>query len=256
MAPGNKSKTFKSSSLSTRRPVNSGTKKKKRVKKSAKEKSRDDQQSVRCMSPLVYNPETSLQELMQKYQKETEDVKLKDLHEYESNRQKNHKVAVRMGLSNRISRFEIPMDMKLLESITVQEYLRQYCHVCKRRQKYYKDFFDKFDKDKDGLLSLMETECALNNLYFNEIHPRQVKDLMTKIAAEENSKFDPELFFALCALSERLFYATFVTEDTTDKYTEKQWLETADLSAITWKFAGFNINTTLKNLLDALVYTC
>ncbi|CAH2219881.1 Hypothetical predicted protein [Pelobates cultripes] len=186
MAPGNKSKTFKSSSLSTRRPVNSGTKKKKRVKKSAKEKSRDDQQSVRCMSPLVYNPETSLQELMQKYQKETEDVKLKDLHEYESN----------------------------------------------------------------------ETECALNNLYFNEIHPRQVKDLMTKIAAEENSKFDPELFFALCALSERLFYATFVTEDTTDKYTEKQWLETADLSAITWKFAGFNINTTLKNLLDALVYTC
>ncbi|KAE8622596.1 hypothetical protein XENTR_v10005302 [Xenopus tropicalis] len=158
-----------------------------------------------------------------------------------------------MGLSNKISRFEIPVDIKVLEDLTAQDYLRTYCRVCKRRQLYYKKFFDKFDKDRDGALSSQATEDALKHLYFNEISSSQVKDLMSLIKAKEDTKLDCMLFSSLCALSERLFYTTLVTEDTGSATNKRQWLEAADFSGMSWKYAGCNIDETLKRLFGVLL---
>ncbi|XP_063812145.1 uncharacterized protein LOC135050001 isoform X2 [Pseudophryne corroboree] len=223
MAPGNKAKTFNGSAKS--RPASqqsgSGRKKKKRVKKSAQGKHITEPETTPFCSPLVYDPEMQINP------------------------------GVRLGACNHISRFEIPMDIKLLENMTVHEYLRNYCRVVKRRQMYYKKFFDKFDKDKDGVLSITEMESALNDV-FREIHPGQVKNLLT-LTSENNDVFDSKLFFSMCALSERMFYSTPVSEDTSETYTEKQWVESADFSAINWKFDGCNIDKTLKNLFTVLV---
>ncbi|XP_075445455.1 uncharacterized protein LOC142489117 isoform X5 [Ascaphus truei] len=203
--------------------------------------------------PHEYVPDVTPQEqLKQRYKKSLEDSGLNEPHEYVPDRQKSQHVAVRMGLSNHISRFQIPMDIKLLESMNVQDYLRNYCLVCKRRQTYYKKFFDKFDSDKDGIISSMEMEAALKDVYFNEINSEQVKHLMSVISAEENTEFDSKLFYSLCALSERLFYTKFVTEDTHDKYCEKPWVEKADFSAINWKLVGCDIDEALKRLLCLL----
>ncbi|KAM4700112.1 uncharacterized protein O3C94_001370 isoform 2-T3 [Discoglossus pictus] len=213
MPPGNKAKTFIGNpafkSPTVVRNIESATKKK-RVKRSAKKKSVTKKESIRCVSPLVYNPEEALKELMEKYYTSPEDLHLNELRELELDNKRSQRIAVRMGLSNDVSRFEIPMDVKMLENMSVQEYLRNYCRVCKRRQTYYKKFFDKFDKDKDGFLSAKEMEQALKEVYFNEINYVQVQDLMFMISAEENTIFDSKLFISLCAFSERLFYATFV----------------------------------------------
>ncbi|XP_075706926.1 uncharacterized protein LOC142741432 [Rhinoderma darwinii] len=254
MAPGNKTKTFTGSALSKSGSEiqNSGSetkKKKKRLRKSAHGKKLTESEPLRCYSPLVYDPEVSLRELMQKYEKQPESYKISDLREYETN--VTPQGIVRMGVSNHISRFEIPMDVKQLEDMTVHEYLRSYCWVCKRRQIYYKKFFDKFDKDKDGLLSIKEMERALNDLYFDEIDSRHMEELMA-LTREGKEVFDTRLFFSVCALSERMFYSRFVTEDMIETYSEKQWVETADFFALSWKFEGCNINTSLKKLFSIL----
>ncbi|KAM3936046.1 uncharacterized protein RB166_003139 [Leptodactylus fuscus] len=254
MAPGNKAKTFTGSSMSKSRSgtQNSGSetkKKKKRLKKSAHGKKVREPEPVRCYSPLVYDPEVRLQELMQKHAKHPEFYKISDLQEYETN--VTPQGIVRMGVSNHISRFEIPMDVKELEDMNVHEYLRSFCMVCKRRQIHYKKFFDKFDKDRDGLLSSMEMERALKEVYFNEIDPRPMEELIA-LTSEGKEAFDTKLFFSVCALSERMFYSRLVTEDTSEIYSETQWVETADFSALRWKFEGCNIKKSLKRLFSIL----
>ncbi|XP_073421746.1 uncharacterized protein [Dendrobates tinctorius] len=252
MAPGNKAKTFAASSLSSRTEIQNSSsetkKKKKRLKKSAHGKKVNEPEPLRCYSPLVYDPEVSLRELMQKYPKQPMTYKISDLQEYENN-VTTYGIS-RMGVSNHISRFEIPMDIRQLEDMTVHEYLRSYCRVCKRRQIYYKKFFDKFDKDKDGLLSIMEMERALNDVYFNEIDPGLMEELMA--LTSEGKAFDPKIFFSVCALSERMFYSRLVTEDMNEINSEKQWVETADFTTLRWKFKGCSINKSLKRLFSVL----
>ncbi|KAM5180767.1 uncharacterized protein ACMZJ9_001324 [Mantella aurantiaca] len=258
MAPGNKPNAFTGSSASksqseSRRNGSGTKKKKKKIKKSTKRGRVPEPVPSRCYSPLVHDPEVCLQELMQKYAKQPEALGISELRQYTADIQTSQKAAVRMGVSNYISRFEIPMDIKLLENMTVHQYLKTYCRVCKRRLTFYKKFFDKYDRDKDGNLSIMETEGALNDLYCHEIHPKQVKELIA-MTSEEKEVCDAKLFFALCALSERMFYSTFVTEDASEFYSERQWVETADLSAINWKLEGCNIKESLQKLFRLLVY--
>lgn len=52
-------------------------------------------------------------------------------------------------------------------------------------------------------------ERALNDVYFNEIDPPLLEELMVLIS-EGKEVFDTELFFSVCALSERLFYSRLV----------------------------------------------
>ncbi|XP_073526863.1 uncharacterized protein [Phyllobates terribilis] len=249
MVPGNKAKTFTASSLSkSRTEIQNSSSQKKRLKKSAHGRKVKEPEPLRCYSPLVYDPEVSLRELMRKYAKETISYKISDLQAYENN--VTPYGISRMGVSNHISRFEIPMDIRQLEDMTVHEYLRSYCRVCKRREIYYKKFFDKFDKDKDGLLSIMDMESALTEVYFNEIDPRLMEELMA--LTSEGKAFDPKLFFSICALSERMFYSRLVTEDMSEINSEKQWVETADFATLRWKFEGYNINESLKRLFSVL----
>lgn len=57
----------------------------------------------------------------------------------------------RLGFQSVLSPLCLPSDL------TALEYLRRYCFVCSRRQNYYNKSFDKFDRDRDGILSLKVT---------------------------------------------------------------------------------------------------
>lgn len=50
------------------------------------------------------------------------------------------------------------------------------------------------------------------------------------------------------------FFFLNSTKDASELYSERQWVETADFSAINWKFEGCNINTSLKRLFRLLAY--
>lgn len=53
----------------------------------------------------------------------------------------------RLALSKQASRFELPMDMRVLEKMTPLEYLNKYCIVSSRRQMLYDRIYY---KNKDG----------------------------------------------------------------------------------------------------------
>ncbi|XP_043911364.1 uncharacterized protein LOC122788354 isoform X2 [Protopterus annectens] len=194
-----------------------------------------------------------MEELLEKFKKAPEcdtmaNIKIQ-LADYESTKLKNQQLNVRMGLSKKICRFELPMDMKVIENISPQEYLTNYCLVCKRRQVYYKKTFDKFDKNKTGLLSLKDVERAVRDLYQNEINIKQVQDLTGLLCMEEETKVDFKLFLTFCALSERVFYSFFVTEDTEAESGTKHELEKADFCSLKWKLHGCNIDDGMMNFL-------
>ncbi|XP_039613071.1 uncharacterized protein LOC120531591 [Polypterus senegalus] len=226
-----------------------------RKKKTTTEKANDAPE--RPTSSLIYNPQVALEELLEKYNKISDDEEIDgivtEVSNYESRRVKKQPVIARMGLSRSISRFGLPMDLKDLEDFSPQEYLRRCCYVCKRRQNYYKKSFDKFDKDRDGLLSFKEMERALSDVYTSDISPEKVQQLTELILANDSTVFDCALFSATCALSERLFYTCYVTEDTEDEENkQKHKVEEADFCSLLSKIKSYNITAEMKRLLSLL----
>lgn len=58
----------------------------------------------------------------------------------------------RLALSKQSSRFELPMDMRLLEVMTPLEYLSRYCIVTSRRQMLYDKIYNKHKDGRTGKL--------------------------------------------------------------------------------------------------------
>ncbi|MGH0125045.1 UNVERIFIED_CONTAM: hypothetical protein FKN15_043954, partial [Acipenser sinensis] len=139
----------------------------------------------------------------------------------------------------------------VFSDLTALEYLRRYCFVCSRRQNYYNKSFDKFDRDRDGILSLQEMERALKDVYTDDIASEKVQELAELVRAVSETQFDRQLFGAVCALSERLFYTSFVTEDTEDAGNgERHRVEKADFCSLTSRFRGCDIqgsSVTIQN---------
>ncbi|XP_033627003.1 proteoglycan 4-like [Asterias rubens] len=160
----------------------------------------------------------------------------------------------RMALSRRACRFEIPMDVFVLENMSPTEYLQQYCIVSKRRQAMYRRSFSKVDKDNDMKINMKEFNAAVLEALVGTVQLEQVQDVLTMIQADKFPHFGPKLFCAICSLLERLHYREFVTEDTVDKegLVEKEKVEDADFLALDWKFDGCVINEPLKRLLYML----
>ncbi|XP_007894697.1 uncharacterized protein LOC103180571 [Callorhinchus milii] len=176
-----------------------------------------------------------------------------EITEYEASRVRMPTVPTRLALSRQISRFQLPMDIKTLETLSPQDYLMKYCIVCKRRQVHYKKSFDKFDKDRDGILSFQEMEKALIDVYFNTITSRDVRRVTELLLADESTRFTHKLFIPLCALSERLLYTMFEPEDREDnEYREKPTVEEADVWGLNWKFQGCEISDDVKRLISVL----
>ncbi|XP_066552102.1 uncharacterized protein LOC136718316 isoform X2 [Amia ocellicauda] len=199
----------------------------------------------------------ALRELMARHQKPTDAEGLQSIraqqYEYESTRAKSQPVAVRMGLSRRICRFELPMDIRELEVLHPQDYLRRHCIVCRRRSSHYRKAFDKFDRDRDGLLSFREMERGLRDVYGDRLGTERVQQLTQLVLADSSTQFDGSLFCALCALSERLFYSSFVTEDTeAPENGERDPLEQADFGSLLSKFRSCNIQPSMRTLLSLL----
>jgi len=55
----------------------------------------------------------------------------------------------RLALSRNACRFELPMDMKQLESMNPMTYLRYFCKINERRKALYKRIFDKYKLKSD-----------------------------------------------------------------------------------------------------------
>ncbi|GFS23994.1 serine/arginine repetitive matrix protein 1-like [Elysia marginata] len=60
----------------------------------------------------------------------------------------------RLAISSRPCRFELPMDFRDLETMSVREYLLKYCKIPRHRQTHYKRLFDRHKSRATGSLTI------------------------------------------------------------------------------------------------------
>ncbi|XP_033126702.1 serine/arginine repetitive matrix protein 1-like isoform X3 [Anneissia japonica] len=159
----------------------------------------------------------------------------------------------RLALSRQSSRFEIPMDVRVLESMTPMDYLIRYCKINKRRQALYKKAFRKVDRDNDGVINFKEMEKALGDIFVDSIDSKQIQTLQDLLKADRSIKLRSKMFCAISALTERLLFQQLTTEEAAELLNhKKERIEDADFSALDWKLEGCKIQPELRQLLYQL----
>ncbi|XP_071092768.1 uncharacterized protein [Haliotis cracherodii] len=158
----------------------------------------------------------------------------------------------RLALSQQSSRFTLPMDMKVLEKMTPQDYLRTYCVVSSRRHILYQKIHSK-NRDKTGVIPFKDIEKALKDVLVNTISKEEVAEVCQLLEIDEETRIDYQLFCGVAAFAERILYPKFVTEDTAElPEFQREKIECADFCALEWKFHGVNVNPPVKKMLKSL----
>ncbi|KAL8559857.1 hypothetical protein ACOMHN_016903 [Nucella lapillus] len=158
----------------------------------------------------------------------------------------------RMALSQQASRFELPMDMKALETITPQDYLRKFCVVTSRRLNLYQKIFIKH-KDKANAINKQGLEACLRETLVQQLKDTTFTDLCDLLDIKDNTVIDFKLFSGAAAITERILYPCYTTEDTLEKPEyQRERIETADFSALDWKLHGIKIGDKMKKLLKTI----
>ncbi|XP_052800169.1 uncharacterized protein LOC128231412 isoform X3 [Mya arenaria] len=155
----------------------------------------------------------------------------------------------RLALSQQSSRFELPMDMKLLEKMTPQEYIKKHCIITSRRQNLYQKIFLK-NKDKTHTILIKDIDRSLKDVLVNTITSEQISDILHTLDIDENTKIDFKLFCGMAAYAERVLYPKFVTDDTHDmpEY-QREKIECADFGALDWKIHGVKVPPKMLEVL-------
>ena len=186
-----------------------------------------------------------------------------------------------LGLSRQSCRFELPMDMRLLETMTPREYLSKYCVISSKRMLLYKRVFGKFVGKSQSELRYEDVAAALREVHIHGITEDQMRAIMRLVEMEVDMKVEGEsektrkednvdfdFFAGIAALTERILYPLFShvkgtprasleeepLEETQSSVTfgVKEKLEKADFFCMPWKFDGINVNPPVKKLLEVL----
>ncbi|CAF0972196.1 unnamed protein product [Rotaria sp. Silwood1] len=151
-------------------------------------------------------------------------------------------------LSQKASRFWIPFDVKLFETLTPKEYLEKYCRVNSRRYALYKRTFDKY-KDIEAELNMEVLADALADAYMGTIDNRLIRQVIVLLDLSSNEKITFTQFSGIAAFSERYFFNIFTRFDDIDLQLQKDILEILDFSSLKWKLSGVNISPRLREIL-------
>lgn len=156
------------------------------------------------------------------------------------------------SLSRQSCRFELPMDMRVLETLSPLQYVAQFCRVNGRRRTLFRHYFTKNDRDRDGSITKRELHGALRDLYAQSINAEQVNAILDLLDIDKSLRtFELDVFTAVAAFSERyLFYCySLAVQNESEKRTV---LEETDFSALRWKLEGCKISDKLKKVLEVL----
>jgi hypothetical protein len=152
-----------------------------------------------------------------------------------------------LPLSCQGCRFELPMDLKVLESLTAIKYLSNYCIVSSRRKYLFKTTFVKADSDLDGIINSYELRQALLDLYSNSIDNECLDDILDIIDCQIGKVFDRNEFAAISAFSERYLCTRY--HDKQEISASKQLLEQTDFAGLKAKLEGCNISPKFLRML-------
>lgn len=152
-----------------------------------------------------------------------------------------------LPLSSHGCRFELPMDLKILENLKVIHYLTNYCIVSTRRKYLFHKTFMKADHDLDGIINGYELRQALLDLYSNSVDHEHLDDILDIIDCQLENVFDRKQFAAISAFSERYLCARYL--DKQERTASKELLEQTDFAGLKSKLEGCNIAPKLVRML-------
>lgn len=157
-----------------------------------------------------------------------------------------------LSLSRNSCRYELPMDMRVLEHLTPLQYSSHYCRLNSRRRTLFKHYFTKNDRDRDGLLNRRDLHNALRDLYAHSITSEQVKNILETLDIGQISSFDWQTFMGVAAFSERYLYHVFKDSVVDEGDEGRSILEETDFSALQWKLDGCKISKNMLKVLNML----
>ena len=140
-----------------------------------------------------------------------------------------------LGLSRQSCRFELPMDMRLLETMTPREYLSKYCVISSKRMLLYKRVFGKFvgkgHQQQQSELRYDDVAAALREVHIHGITEEQMRGIMRLVEMEaenmtsennmgragsrggsgktDRTDIDFDFFAGIAALTERIMFPLF-----------------------------------------------
>ena len=157
-----------------------------------------------------------------------------------------------LSLSRQSCRFELPMDMKVLETMSPLQYVSEYCRVNNRRKTLFRHYFVKNDRDRDGRLSRRELHNALRDLYAHSISSEQVSAVLDLLGAEKDSSFTLAVFLAVAAFSERYLHYCYTGSQSGLEADRKLVLEETDFTGLKWKLDGCMIAPQMMKIFSVL----
>ncbi|CAF3682601.1 unnamed protein product [Adineta steineri] len=158
-----------------------------------------------------------------------------------------------MPLSQQACRFELPFDLKLLETLTPLEYLSKYCHLSSRRQYQFKRVFNKYRNQKHKFNS--------SNLFLSLVDLHQENFTHTKFdylcelinLDEQEHEFTFNTYSGILAFCERMLYNLSPShKNYIDDRLTKDTIEKCDFENLGRKLDGLIISDTMKKLLYTL----
>ncbi|XP_007894832.1 uncharacterized protein LOC103180660 isoform X1 [Callorhinchus milii] len=149
-------------------------------------------------------------------------------------------------------RFDLPMDLQLLEGMSPSEYLRSHCRCDQDLCNLFKAAFTQHDKDKDGLINVKELEQALLSVY--TLHKDHTNRLWHLLKADDKLQVDLNLFVAVGSLTSRILEKEPRNSAIKpESIGGKEFLEKADFFNLEWRLSETRIGADLRNLLFYLL---
>lgn len=150
-------------------------------------------------------------------------------------------------------RFELPFDLKLLETLTPLDYLSKYCHLSSRRQYQFKRLFDKY-RNRNYNFDSSYLHLSLLNIHKHHL-TYEIFDYLCQLIGldDEQYQFTFNTYAGVLALCERIVYrSSLLYKDQDDYNLMKDTIEKCDFYSLERKFDGFIISNAMKQLLNAL----
>ncbi|CAB4056469.1 unnamed protein product [Lepeophtheirus salmonis] len=143
--------------------------------------------------------------------------------------------------SSQSSRFELPMELSLLNGISPIEYLSRYVSVSNSRRLLYDKVFVRHRSLKDGLLNDESIILALNEVFGGILGEELQSHLWTTLGVTIKphlvSTFNFKQFSGIAALAERMFSSEFSTSNS-PLPEPKSEIEIADFDRLLSKLEG------------------
>ncbi|TNN12848.1 serine arginine repetitive matrix 1 isoform 1 [Schistosoma japonicum] len=148
--------------------------------------------------------------------------------------------------------FSLPLDLRILENMSVVDYLRQYVHVSSRKNDLYQRIYNRWCHGCKFPIEKL-------NYAFEDIVPVQIPNgcyhlvlNLIHLKLEDYQTIDYETFCCLCIAAER-FVLYKIIKDSNIPIPSKNILEMIEFQRLQCQYMQLNMNENIKHFLDLLL---